>query len=478
MTDRYDVVVVGAGPAGYVAAIRAAQLGRTVACVNDWRTPAGEPALGGTCLNVGCIPSKALLESSELFARLKHDGATHGLSFTDLKLDLAAMMANKDKVVRELTGGIATLFKMHQITAIAGRGRLTSQTEIEVRAHDGATRVLQAGHIVLATGSSPTEIKAAPLTPGRIVDSTGALAFSAVPKRLAVIGAGVIGLELGSVWRRLGAEVILLEAQPLFLSIADEAVAKEALKQFKAQGLDIRLGARVLACQVEKDTVAVEYEDSAGKHREQVDQVLVCVGRRPNTKDLAAPETGLLFDEWGYIHVDEHCRTNLPTVYAVGDVVRGPMLAHKGMEEGVMAAECIAGLNGHVNYDAVPGVIYTLPEIAWVGKTEQQLKSAAIPYRAGQFSFSANGRARAMHEATGFIKLLAHAETDRVLGVHLIGPHVSELVASAVLALEFSASAEDLALTMFAHPTLSEALHEAALSVAGRAVHAFQARKQ
>jgi len=475
MTERYDVVVIGAGPAGYTAAIRAAQLGLKAACVDDWRDPQGGPALGGTCLNAGCIPSKALLETSGLYILARDHGPAHGLKFKELFLDLAAMMAHKDKVVSELTRGIATLFKANGVTWIPGRGKLLAKNIVEVSGQ--SAQQLQAEHVILASGSTPVNLKSAPFDGERIVDSQSALAFKEVPRRLGVIGTGVVGLELGSVWRRLGAEVVLLEAQETFLSMTDEQVAREALKQFTAQGLDIRLGARVLDSRAEKNAVTVRYQDKDGEHVESVERLIVAVGRRPNTDGLFAAETGLLLDEWGLVHVDEHCRTNLPNVYAVGDVVRGPMLAHKGMEEGVMVAERIAGHAATVNYDLIPSVIYTQPEIAWVGKTEQTLKNANEPYRAGVFPFAANGRAKAMGETAGFIKILADARTDRVRGVHMVGPMCSELVAAAVLAMSFGASSEDIMLTMFAHPTLAEALHESALAVAGRAIHMAQPKR-
>jgi dihydrolipoamide dehydrogenase len=380
--------------------------------------------------------------------------------------------------VRELTGGVATLFQAHQITSLHGSARLLAKQQVEVSELGGGKRLLEAAHVILAAGSVPTEIGAAPLAPPHIVDSTGALAFERVPRRLAIIGAGVIGLELGSVWRRLGAEVILLEAQEQFLSFADEQIAREALKQFTAQGLDVRLGARVMRAEVQGDAVTVVYQDKQGEHSEQVDRLLVSVGRRPCTQGLAAAEAGLLLDEWGFVHVDEHCRTNLPGVYAIGDLVRGPMLAHKGMEEGVMVAEVIAGQAARIDYGCIPSVIYTLPEIAWVGKTEQALKGAGQRYRLGSFPFAANGRAKAAGDARGFVKLLADEATDRVLGVHIIGPHASELIGAATLAMRYGASSEDLAVTVFAHPTLSEALHEAALSAQGRAIHAAQARRR
>ncbi|MEK7717796.1 MAG: dihydrolipoyl dehydrogenase, partial [Pseudomonadota bacterium] len=432
MAERYDVVVIGAGPAGYTAAIRAAQLGLKVACVDDWRDTQGGPALGGTCLNAGCIPSKALLETSELYVQARDHGSALGLKFKELSLDLAAMMAHKDKVVSELTRGIATLFKANGVTWIPGRGKLLAKNIVEVSGK--SAQQLQAEHVILASGSTPVNLKSAPFDGQRIVDSQGALAFKDVPRRLGVIGAGVVGLELGSVWRRLGAEVVLLEAQETFLSMTDEQVAREALKQFTAQGLDIRLGARVLDSRMEKNAVTVRYQDQDGAREESVDRLIVAVGRRPNIDGLFAEETGLLLDEWGFVHVDEHCRTNLPNVHAVGDVVRGPMLAHKGMEEGVMVAERIAGKPAAVDYDLVPSVVYTQPEIAWVGKTEQALKGAGESYRAGVFPFAANGRARAMGEVGGFVKILADARTDRVRGVHMVGPMCSELVAAAVLA--------------------------------------------
>jgi dihydrolipoamide dehydrogenase len=472
VSEHYDVVVIGAGPAGYVAAIRCAQLGLKTACVDDWRNPDGKSALGGTCLNAGCIPSKALLESSERYAGARHDGARHGLKYDNLSFDLVAMMANKDKIVSELTAGIGALFKANGVTAIAGRGRLLANRQVEVsEATQTKAKILEAGHVILAAGSRPTAIGVAPLTDGLIVDSSGALAFDAVPKRLGIIGAGVIGLELGSVWRRLGAEVVLLEAQERFLAMADEQVAKEAHKQFTAQGLDLRLGARVTGTSIVNGRVRVTYQDVAGEHQEDVDKLIVAVGRRPNSNGLAADEAGLLLDEWGYVHVDEACRTNLPGVYAIGDLVRGPMLAHKGSEEGVKVAETIAGRPAQANYETIPAVIYTLPEIAWVGKTEQQLKGAGEEYKSGVFPFAASGRAKAHGVTNGFVKVLADAASDRVRGVHMIGPNVSELIATAVLAMEFGASAEDVALTVFAHPTLSEALHEAALAAGGQALH-------
>jgi len=477
MSKKYDVVIVGAGPAGYVAAIRCAQLGLKTACVDKWIGADGNPVLGGTCLNVGCIPSKALLESSGRYEDISHNYIDHGIIASGVKLDLAKMMARKEKVVSDLTQGIVGLFKANGVKWLQGSGKLLPKQQVQVTAHDGAESVLEAIHVILAPGSSSVEIGAAPLKDDVIVDSTGALKFTEVPKRLGVIGAGVIGLELGSVWRRLGAEVVLLEAQEGFLPAADEQTAKEALRQFKRQGLDIRLGARVVSCKAGKKGVAVQYQDGKGEHTETVDKIIVAVGRRPNTNGLAADEAGLLLDEWGFVHVDEHCRSNLPSVYAIGDAVRGPMLAHKGSEEGMMVAEVIAGQKAEMNYDNIPSVIYTHPEIAWTGVTEQELKAAGKEYNVGTFPFAASGRARAAGDSAGMVKMIADAETDRVLGVHIIGAHCSELIAQAVIAIEMGASSEDIAMTVFAHPTLAESVHEAALAIDGRAIHVPNKKK-
>lgn len=470
---RFDLIVIGGGPAGYAAAIRAAQLDMNVACIDERAGADGTAALGGTCLNVGCIPSKVLLESSAIYEAARERYPARGILCGGAGLDLDAMMAHKEAVVKRMTQGIATLFRANGVRSLTGRGRLLPNREVEFTPGSGAEpEILQAEHIVLAAGSRPVAIGAAPLQDGMIVDSTGALAFREVPRRLGVIGAGVIGLELGSVWRRLGAEVVLLEAQAEFLNVCDRQIAREALRGFRAQGLTIRLGARVTGCEVKDGAVELEYQDEQGQaHAETFDRLIVAVGRQPNTDGLCATETGLLLDEWGFVHVDRHCLSNLPCVYAVGDLVRGPMLAHKGAEEGVMVVERIAGRETAVNYDTIPSVIYTEPEIAWAGATEQGLTATGAAYRSGVFPFAANGRAHAHGETTGLVKVLADAETDRVLGVHMIGPGCSELIAIAVLAMEFGASSEDLALTMFAHPTLSEALHEAALGVHGRAIH-------
>ncbi|MBK8754987.1 MAG: dihydrolipoyl dehydrogenase [Candidatus Competibacteraceae bacterium] len=473
MAKTYDVVVIGGGPAGYVAAIRCAQLGLETACVEKWINFKGDPALGGTCLNVGCIPSKTLLESSEQYHHIKDGIANHGIHVEGVRLDLDQMMARKEDIVLQLTNGISALFKANGVEWLQGHGKLLANRQVEITGHDGVVDVVSADNVIIATGSRPIDIGAAPVdnAEGLIVDSTGALDFRQVPATLGVIGAGVIGLELGSVWSRLGSKVIVLEAVEDFLSLVDQQIARDALRQFRKQGMDIHMGARVIATRKTGDGVEVHFKDKDGDHEIMVEKLLVSVGRRPNTDDVAAPESGLLFGERGYIHVDEHCATNLPGVYAVGDVVRGPMLAHKGSEEGVMVAEIIAGQPGHLNYDTIPWVIYTSPEIAWVGKTEQALKAEGIPYKIGSFPFSANGRAKAMDHANGMVKLLAHAETDTLLGCHIIGPFASELVQEAVLAMEFNASSEDLARTIHGHPTLYEAMHEAALSVHGRALH-------
>ncbi len=471
MKKKFDVIIIGAGPAGYVAAIRCAQLGLRTACVDKWLDSEGRPVLGGTCLNAGCIPSKALLESSELYVRLCQEFPDHGIKAKGVEVDVATMMTRKERVVRELTQGIAQLFQANGVTAIQGHGRLRQGREVAVEGADGNTTLYSAEHIILAPGSHPTEIAAAPLQDGVIVDSSGALSFTEVPRRLGVIGAGIIGLELGSVWQRLGSEVVLLEAQDSFLTMADRQIAREALKELGRQGLDIRLGTRVMACEVKRNKVEVSFQDQAGEHQEKVDRLVVAVGRLPNTDDLFAAEAELALDEWGYIHVDDQCRTNLPGVYAIGDVVRGPMLAHKGSQEGVMVAELIAGRHATVNYGIIPSVIYTHPEIAWVGKSEQVLEADGVVYRSGVFPFAANGRARAAGETAGMVKVLADAASDRVLGVHMMGAHCSELIAQAVVAMEFGASSEDLAMTIFAHPTLSEAFHEAALAVNGEAIH-------
>jgi len=473
MSKSFDVVVIGAGPAGYVAAIRCAQLGLSTACIDNFVSRDGLPSLGGTCLNVGCIPSKALLESSELYVSAKHDFAGHGLVVGQLSFDVAKMQARKDKIVATLTGGIESLFKSNKITNLPGHGKLLGAGRVlHTSADGGPAEEIAAKHVILAPGSRPVDIGPAPVDGDLVVDSTGALEFKAPPKRLAIIGAGVIGLELGSVWGRLGSEVVILEAQSEFLAFCDNDISRQALKSFTKQGLDIRLGCRLTGIKKTKRTVTVSYTDGEGVPQELVaDKLIVAVGRRPNTDGLAAPEAQLALDDKGYVDIDEHCRTNLPNIYAIGDVVRGPMLAHKGSEEGVAVAERIAGLSSHVNYNLIPYVIYTQPEIAWVGKSEAGLKAAGIEYKSGSFPYAASGRALAMGQTEGIVKMLVDAKTDRILGVHIFGHAASELVAEVVVAMEFGASSEDIARTIHAHPTLSETIHEAALAVDKRAIH-------
>jgi dihydrolipoamide dehydrogenase len=473
MAKQFDVVVIGGGPGGYVAAIRAAQLGFNTACCESesYDDPKGEVRLGGTCLNVGCIPSKALLQSSEHFDNARHGFVMHGIATGELSIDVKTMVKRKDNIVTQLTGGIKGLFKKNKVALLPGHGKFTGGGE-DGWEIDVAGEAVVAKHVIVATGSRPRHLDGIPVDNKQICDNAGALAFDAVPKRLGVIGAGVIGLELGSVWKRLGAEVTLLEALPEFLAAADSAVAKEAWKVFtKKQGLDIRLDVKIGKVTAGKKTVTVEYEAGDESHVLECDKLIVSVGRVPNTEGLGCEAVGLQLDDRGRVAVDDHCRSNLPNVWAVGDVVRGPMLAHKGMEEGVMVAELIAGQAGHCNYDAVPWVIYTHPEIAWVGKTEEQLKRAGIEYRAGQIPFAANGRALGQGDTTGFVKMLADARTDRILGVHVIGTNASELISEAVVAMEFHASSEDLARIVHAHPTLSEVMHETALAVDKRPLH-------
>ncbi len=473
MSDRFDVVVIGGGPAGYPAAIRAAQNKLTVACIDEWRNTDGSHAFGGTCLNAGCIPSKALLESSELYHRAREEFAVHGIALTGVALDLAAMQRRRAAIVKTMTGGINALFKSGGVTPVQGHGRLLPGNRVQVTAADGSQRILQAAQVVLASGSVPVRLRSVPHDGRRIVDSWNALEFDAVPARLGVIGAGVIGLELGSVWRRLGSEVTILEATEQFLPIADQAIAREALRHFKKQGLDLRLGAKVASAAVAGEVVDLRYTDARGEHSLQVDKLVVAVGRRPFTDDLLAEGTGVQVDARGFIEVDEHCRTAAANVWAVGDVVRGPMLAHRGKEEGVMVADLIAGRYGEVNYRTIPSVIYTSPEIAWVGQTEEQVKASGRPYKVGTFPFAASGRARAMEAAQGMAKVIAAADDDEVLGVHVIGPMAGELIGEAMLAMEYSASTEDIQRTIHAHPTLSEAIHEAALAVDKKAIDAI-----
>ncbi|WP_028839943.1 dihydrolipoyl dehydrogenase [Thermomonas fusca] len=469
--QQFDVVVIGAGPAGYHAAIRAAQLGLKTACIDAALGKDGKPALGGTCLRVGCIPSKALLDSSRQFWNMGHIFDQHGISFDKPAIDVKKMVARKDGIVKQFTGGIAALFKANKITAFYGFGQLQPGNVVTVKQHDGSEVALKATNVILAAGSDSIELPFAKFGE-HIIDNVGALDLEKVPKRLGVIGAGVIGLELGSVWKRLGAEVTILEGLPNFLAAADAEVAKVAAREFKKQGLDIKLGCKCTATEVKKDGVHISYTDDKGAAQELVvDKLLVAVGRRAATKGLLADGTGVQVNERGQIVVDEHCHTGVDGVWAVGDCVRGPMLAHKGFEEGIAVAELIAGLPGHVNFDTIPWVIYTEPEIAWVGKTEEQLKAEGTPYKAGSFPFAAVGRAVAMAEPAGFVKVLAHAETDTILGMHLVGANVSELVHEGVLAMEFKGSADDLARICHAHPSLSEAVHDAAMAVHKRAIH-------
>ncbi len=470
MSDSFDVIVIGGGPAGYPAAIRAGQNKLSVACIDEWKNRDGSAAFGGTCLNAGCIPSKALLESSELYHRALHEFAAHGVKLEGVGFDVAAMQKRKTGIVKQSTQGILTLFKGAGVTPLAGHGRLLAGRKVEFTGHDGAQRTLQAKHVVLASGSEPMPLRGVGFDGERIVDSWGALDFTEVPKRLCVIGAGVIGLELGSVWRRLGAETVVLEALEQLLPMADAQLAKEAARHFKKLGLEIRLGAKVSGAEIRNDGVHVSYTDGKGAQSLVVDRLIVAIGRRPFTAGLLGEGTGVALDPRGFIQVDEHCRTGAADVWAVGDCVRGPMLAHKGKEEGVAVADRIAGLYGEVNYQTIPSVIYTAPEIAWVGQTEEQVKVTGRAYKTGSFPFAASGRARAMEAGAGFCKIIADAGSDEILGIHIIGPMAGELIAEAVLAMEYSASSEDLQRTIHAHPTLSEAIHEAALAVDKRAI--------
>jgi len=475
MAKTFDVVVIGGGPGGYIAAIRAAQLGLQTACIDEWAAGDGKPALGGTCTNVGCIPSKALLQSSENYEHAAHAFAEHGVLVKGLVLDLAQMLKRKDKVVRQNNDGIVYLFKKNKVTFFHGRGSFAggSAGAWQVKVSGNAADALTAKHVVIATGSNPRPLPGVPFDNKLVLDNAGALAIPEVPKRLGVIGAGVIGLEMGSVWRRLGAEVTILEMLETFLPVADEAVSKEAWKIFtREQGLNIVLGANIARVVPDKKGVVVDYSTkSGGEQKFECDRLIVSIGRLPNTQGLGAESVKLKLDPRGFVEVDADCRTNLANVWAIGDVVRGPMLAHKAEEEGVAVAERIAGKHGHVDFNTIPWVIYTAPEIAWVGKTEQQLKSEGVQYRAGQFPFMANGRARALGDTRGFVKFVADAASDRILGVHIIGPMASEMIAEAVVAMEFHAASEDIALICHAHPSLSEAMKEAALAVGKRSLN-------
>ncbi|RVU32580.1 MULTISPECIES: dihydrolipoyl dehydrogenase [Neptunomonas] len=479
MSQKFDVIVIGAGPGGYVAAIRAAQLGLKTACVEKWVDDKGTAVLGGTCLNVGCIPSKALLESTHKFHEAAHDFAVHGIGAENVSMDVKQMVSRKNTIVKNLTGGITGLFKANGVTLLQGMGKLLANKKVEVTAADGEAAVYEAENVILASGSVPVEIPPAPLTEGLILDNAGALDIDETPKRLGVIGAGVIGLEMGSVWARLGSEVTVLEAMDDFLAAADKDVAKEAAKLFKKQKLDIKLGARCTGTEIiDGKEVKVKFTDSEGDKEIVVDKLIVAVGRRPQTQGLLAGDSGVKLDERGFIFVDENCRTGVPGVFAIGDSVRGPMLAHKASEEGIMVADIIAGHKAAMNYDVIPNIIYTYPELAWVGKTEQELKADGVKVKTGKFPFAATGRAMAANSTEGFVKVIADEETDRILGVHIVGGIASELIGQAAIAMEFCSSAEDLQMTVFAHPTVSEAIHEAALAVDNHAIHMANRKKR
>lgn len=471
MSKKFDVVVIGAGPAGYVAAIRASQHGLKVACIDEWQNRDGKYAFGGTCLNAGCIPSKALLESSELFHRAGHEFSNHGIKVSAPKIDVAALQKRKNGIVRQLTGGIAGLFKAAKVEGLVGHGKVIGAGKVEFTPAKGDAEIIEAKDIIIATGSTPIELPIAPFDGERIVDSWGALDFEEVPKTLGVVGGGVIGLELGSVWARFGAEVVVLEAMDDFLFMADRDIAAAAQKSFKKQGLDIRLGAKVSAAEAGKKGVKVTYNDKDGEQTLDVDRLVVAVGRRPYTGDLFGPDAGVSLDERGFIKVDEQCKTTVRNVYAVGDCVRGPMLAHKGSEEGVMVADLIADEIAEMNYDVIPSVIYTAPEIAWVGKTEAEVKASGREYKTGSFPFAASGRAKAMEQTEGMVKLISAVDDDELLGAHIIGPMAGELIGELVLAMEFTASTEDIQRTIHAHPSLAEAIHEASLAVDKRALN-------
>ncbi len=483
MSEKFDVIVIGSGPAGYVAAIRAAQLGLKTACIEKWKNSEGKGVNGGTCLNVGCIPSKALLDSSYKYHEAAHALAGHGIAVQGVSVDVPAMIARKETIVKQLTGGIAGLFMANKVTALYGTGKLLAGRKVLFTDFEGKEQTLEADNVILASGSIPVNIPVAPVDNDVIVDSTGALAFDRVPGRLGVIGAGVIGLELGSVWNRLGSKVVCLEAMESFLALMDQQIAKETQKILTKQGLDIRLSSRVTGTQIKtvgsEKEVEVAYIDKEGKEvKETFDKLIVCVGRRPFTQGLLSEDSGVKLDERGFIYVNDLCSTSAPGVWAIGDVVRGPMLAHKGSEEGVMVAERIAGHKAVLNYDIIPSVVYTHPEVAAVGKTEEQLKAAGENYKVGTFPFVASGRALAADEKDGMVKIIAHADTDRILGAHIVGPSAADLVQQVAIAMEFGSSAEDLGMMVFGHPTLSEAVHEAALAVNGHAIHIANRKKK
>lgn len=478
MSKAFDVVVIGGGPGGYAAAIKCAHLGLKTACIDKYINKSGKPALGGTCANVGCIPSKALLDSSWKFHEAKDSLAVHGISTGDVKIDVPAMIARKDAVVKKQTDGVAMLLQANGVTWLQGKGKLLAGKQVEFTSHKGDVEILDATNVILAAGSESIKIPVAPLVEGLVVDNAGALDFTETPARLGVIGAGIIGLELGSVWARLGSKVVVLEAQDAFLPLVDKQVAKETMKQLTQQGLDIKLSARVTGTKVNGNEVVVSYTDASGEQSLTVDKLIVAVGRRPYTQDLLASDSGVSLDERGFIFVSQHCRTDVPGVFAIGDLVRGPALAHKATEEGVMVAEVIAGHTTQINYDCIPSVIYTHPEVAWIGLTEEQVKARGDEYKTGMFAFAANGRAVAANETAGFVKVVADKRTDRILGVHIIGPQASELIMQAVIAIEFGGSVEDLQLMVFAHPGLSETLHEAMLDVDGKAIHSAKKKRK
>ena len=478
MAKAFDVVVIGGGPGGYAAAIKAAQLGFNTACIDMYINKNGNPSLGGTCANVGCIPSKALLDSSWKYHEAKDGFEVHGIEVGSVKMNVPGMIKRKDDIVKKQTDGVAMLFKANGVTWLQGRGKLLAGKEVEFTAHDGSVETLQAENVILASGSEPIKLPMAPLVEGVVVDNAGALEFTEAPKRLGVIGAGIIGLELGSVWNRLGSEVVVLEAMDTFLPMVDRQVGKELLKNLQKQGLDIRLAARVTGTSVANNEVTIDYTDANGEQKVVVDKLIVAVGRRPVTADLFTTDSGVNLDERGFIFVNNQCATDVPGVYAIGDIVRGPALAHKATEEGVVVAEIIAGHHAAVNYDCIPSVVYTHPEVAWVGQTEEQVKASGDEYKTGTFAFLANGRAAAANETTGFVKVVSDEKTDRILGVHIVGPQASEIIMQAVIAMEFGASTEDLQMMVFAHPGLSEVFHEACLDVDGKAIHSAKRKRK
>ena len=473
----FDVVVIGGGPAGYVAAIRSAQLGLKTACIEEYVDAKNNPTFGGTCLNVGCIPSKALLDSSHRYQEATSHLKIHGIEVGSVDLDIPAMMKRKNDIVAKLTGGIGGLFAANKVTPIAGRGKVLADSKVEITNIEGKKEIIESKNIIIASGSSPIEIGSAIFNDTNILDSTGALEIDKVPETLGVIGAGVIGLELGSVWARLGSKVTVIEAMDDFLFMADKEVAKETFKDFKKQGLDIRLGCKLTSSKSLKNSVKITYENNGSSENMEFEKLIVAVGRKPNTSDIFSEDSGISLDEKGFISVNQNCQTDVKNIWAIGDVVRGPMLAHKGSEEGIMVAERIAGKHAEMNYDLVPSVIYTHPEIAWVGKNEEELKNDNIEYKVGKFPFAASGRALAVEQSVGFVKLLTDAKTDTIIGVHVFGPSAAEIVQQALISMEFGASSEDLGLTIFSHPTVSEALHEAALSVSNQAIHIGNKRK-